>query len=328
VTAVFVILYTAIAGMISVAYTDVANGIVMLVGLSVTLGWLVADAGGPAGLVGRLPPDKVSPLGALSVPRVLGLALPSLFLLLGEANMYQRFFSARSEAAARRSVVGWILGTILVESVIVGIAVAGSVHFPGLDDAGAGGSETIVLRVLTDLLPPALGALLLAAVIAVVVSTADSFLLVPATSLMRDVYQRFVDPEASQRRMVWLLRTVVVLLGVLAWVQLRFFDTILAMALYAYTMYGAGITPAVLAAFFWKRATPAGGVASIAAGMGTTLLWEGLKSAGALPAALAELDTIFFALAASVLALVAVSLATSAPPEWRWRPFFRPRPAP
>ncbi len=328
VTAAFVILYTAIAGMISVAYTDVVNGIVLLAGLATTFVYLLAREGGPAALAARLPPEKTALLGTLSVPEVLSFALPSLILLLGEANMYQRFFSARTEAAARRSVVGWILGTILVEALIVALAVTGSVLVPGLDAEGATGSETVVLHMVTDVLPAGLGALLLAAVIAIVVSTADSFLLVPATNVMRDIYQRFVDPEVDQRTLVRLLRVVVVLLGVLAWAQLRFFETILQMALYAYTMYGAGVTPAVLAAFFWRRATAAGGVASIGCGMVTTLAWEGLKRAGAVPPALASYDTVFFALAASVAALVLVSLATPAPSESRWRPFFHADPIP
>jgi SSS family solute:Na+ symporter/sodium/proline symporter len=301
------------------------NGSILVLGLLATFGYLLVQGGGAAGLLARLPPAKTTPFGGLSLPQVLGLALPSLFLLLGEGNMYQRFFSAKDERSARRSVVGWILGTILVESLIVGIAVAGSVYLPGLDAAGARGSETVVLRVLTDVLPAGLGSLLLAAVIAIIVSTGDSFLLVPATNVMRDLYQRFLNPSADQQTMVRLLRVVVVALGILAWAQLRFFDTILQMALYAYTMYGAGVTPAVLAAFFWKRATAAGGVASIAAGMTTTVGWELLKRAGRVPPALAAYDTVFFALAASVAALVFVSLLTAPPPESKWRPFFQPR---
>jgi SSS family solute:Na+ symporter/sodium/proline symporter len=136
------------------------------------------------------------------------------------------------------------------------------------------------------------------------------------------VWARFVSPRSAGSLVV--LRTVVVALGVLAWLQLRFFSGVLEAALYAYTMYGAGVTPAVLAAFLWRRATPAGGVASIAAGMTVTLLWEGLRRADALPPGAAALDTIFPALGASVLALLVVSLATPPPPESRWRPFFRP----
>jgi solute:Na+ symporter, SSS family len=103
----------------------------------------------------------------------------------------------------------------------------------------------------------------------------------------------------------------VVVLGLAGFVALNFFTTILEMALWAYTMYGAAITPALLAAFIWPRATRQGGVASIASGMAVTLGWEiSGKVSGGYPAGL---PTVYPAFAASVLALVFVSLATPAP---------------
>ena len=136
-----------------------------------------------------------------------------------------------------------------------------------------------------------------------IVSTADSFLLVPATSIMRDIYQRFVNPEVSQKKFLLYSRLVVLALGLFAYLQVQFFTRILEMAVYAYTMYGVGITPALLAAFFWKRATAAGGTCSIAAGMALTIVWEVLGHPLAIP-------TVYPALVGSLLCLVGVSLLT------------------
>ena len=107
---------------------------------------------------------------------------------------------------------------------------------------------------------------------------------------------------------------MVVVLGAVGSIALRFFSTILQMALWAYTMYGAAITPALLAAFFWRRATRAGGVASIAAGMFVTLGWE-IQARAAGGNYLFDMPTVYPAFAASVLALVLVSLATPVPSE-------------
>jgi Na+/proline symporter len=225
---------------------------------------------------------------------------------MGEANMYQKFFSAKDERAARRAVIGWIGGTILVEALIVAVGVFGSLHVHGLTTEQ---SEAIVVRVAVDILPPVLGVLLLAGAAAIIVSTANSMLLTPATNLVRDVYQRFVNPAVGDTTLVLYTRVLVVVLGSAGFVIGNFFPTILAMALWAYTMYGAGITPALLAAFAWPRATPAGGVASIAAGMLTTLLWEIVAlQRGAYPLGL---QTVFPALALSIGTLVLVSLATT-----------------
>lgn len=310
ITAVFVIAYTALAGMISVAYTDVVNGVVLLVGLVIAFPFMLKLAGGWSTVTATLAPEKFQVLGTMTIWEALGYSLPTMLLLLGESNMYQRFFSARDEKAARTSVIGWISGTIFVETLIVVLAIIGSSIFFDINP------ETVILHSVRHGLSPVIGCVLLAAIVAVIVSTADSFLLVPSTNIMRDLYQRFINPDVSQRKMVLYSRIVVILLGIVAFVQVRFFTTVLGMALYAYTMYGVGITPATLAAFLWKRATALGGVCSIASGMITTIAWELLKKPFDVP-------TVYPALILSVSSLIIISLLTPKPPDDKVLPFFQ-----
>jgi len=309
ITALFCIAYTALAGMLSVAYLDVGNGLMMTLGVGAAVFYLIAHAGGFAEAFGALRPDQVSLFGTLDPWVDAGaLFLPTMLLLMGEANMYQKFFSARDERAARRAVAGWICGTMAVETLIVAVGVFGSVSMPGLS---TGDSEAIVMRVAVNVLPAALGVALVCGAAAIIISTANSFLLTPASALMNDVYRKYVNPAATDRQVLLWTRIMVVLLGMLGFVALRFFQTILAMALWAYTMYGAAVTPALLAAFIWPRATRQGGVASIATGMVITLGWEiYAQRAGGYPL---QMATVYPAFAGSVLALVAVSLATPAP---------------
>jgi SSS family solute:Na+ symporter len=326
-TALVVILYTGMAGMLSVVYTDVANGLILILGLVVATPFFLGDAGGFAHLRESLPPEHFTPFGTLSPLEILGIGLPSMVLILGEANMYQRFFSARSEEAARRAVPLWFVLTVFVETLIVVLAVLGRVVYPELS-IDAGEHEQILLRVLRYALPLGAAALLLAAAVAIVVSTGTSFLLVPATNVVNDLYKRYVRPDAPQRTVVRMTRAVIVVLGVLAFVQIQFFTSVLEMALYAYTMYGA-LTPSILAAFFWRRATGAGAVASITGGMITTFVWQFGVPRGWfpwLPAWAADLDAVIPALALAIVLLVVVSLATPPPPPERWRPFSQPRP--
>jgi SSS family solute:Na+ symporter/sodium/proline symporter len=317
ITAAFCVVYTALAGMLSIAYLDVGNGLMMVLGVGAAVGYLVGHAGGPGPALDALRPDQVSLFGTLNPIADAGaLFLPTMLLLMGEANMYQKFFSAKDEGAARRAVVGWIVGTILVETLIVAVGVFGSTALPGLTTAQ---SETIVIRVALERLPVLFGYALLCGAAAIIVSTANSFLLTPASNLMRDVYQRSVNPGATDRQILLYTRVIVVLLGILGLVALNFFTTILAMALWAYTMYGAAITPALLAAFAWPRATRQGGVASIASGMIVTLGWEILAKmrapAGADPVYLLGLPTVYPAFALSLTMLVVVSLMTPPPAE-------------
>lgn len=309
ITALFCIAYTALAGMLSVAYLDVGNGLMMTVGVGAAVLYLIVHAGGLGAAFGALRPDQVALFGTLDPWRDAGaLFLPTLLLLMGEANMYQKFFSARDERAARNAVLGWIGGTIAVESLIVAVGVFGSVFIPGLN---TGDSEAIVMRVAVGTLPTVLGLALTCGAAAIIISTANSFLLTPASALMNDIYRKFINPRASDRQILLWTRVMVVVLGMLGFVALRFFSTILAMALWAYTMYGAAVTPALLAAFIWPRATRQGGTASILCGMMMTLAWEIYsQTAGGYPG---DVATVYPAFLVSVLALVIVSLTTAAP---------------
>jgi SSS family solute:Na+ symporter/sodium/proline symporter len=312
-TAAFVILYTALAGMLSVAHTDVINGSILSLGVIGALAAMVVVLGGPSGVAARVPDHMFSLTapGAVGLKPGLELFFPTLFLILGEANMYQKFFSARTEGSARRAVGWWLLGIIVVETGIALLAITGRALYPDID------SESVIPHVTVHGLAPLFGALLIAAMVAVIVSTADSFLLTPATSVVRDVYRRFLNPGASEAQLVRMSRYVVVALGLLAFAQVGFFPNILSAAYAAYTMYGAGITPAILAAFFWRRATASGGVASISLGMTVTIAWKiWERRLGELPYGF---DAQFPAIAASILALVVVSLLTR--PEEKWRRF-------
>ena len=314
-TAIFCILFTSLAGMLSIAYIDVGNGLIMTVAVSLGVAYLVNDAGGLSASLTQLAPHQVSLFGDIGPQAAFALFLPTMFLLMGEANMYQKFFSARDERAARLAVAGWIVGTIVVETLIDSTGILGSLRITGLD---AVASEAIVIRVATEVLPTGLGVLLVCGAAAIVVSTANSFLLTPSTNLIRDVYQRFINPEVTDRQLVIYTRLIVVAVGALGYIAGTFFPTILAMALWAYTMYGAGITPALLGALIWRRATRAGGVASIAVGMATTVTWEVIGLARAVdgnPVYLFGWQTAYPALALSILTLVVVSLLTPPPSE-------------
>ncbi len=128
--AAFVIVFTAIAGMSSVAYMDLFIGLLATVTMCLALPVLIHRAGGWGAVHAALPASHFTAFDDLSFIQCLELFLPTCLLLLGNQSMYQKFFSARSEKDARRAVVGWIIGTVILETVIVAIAVTGSALFP------------------------------------------------------------------------------------------------------------------------------------------------------------------------------------------------------
>lgn len=300
ITAVFIVFLALTGGLFSVAYTDALSAILILVGLGLGLPFALRDAGG-FGFFHRLPPVEQTWTGGMTIPQTLGYFFPLFMLLLGEQNMYQRFAAARDSATAKRSNIGFFVGAIVVLTLATLIASAAAVVYPSIPP------DTAILRVALDAMPFAVGAPLLAAAVAFIVTTGDSYLLSCSTNVTHDFWVRFFDPQASQTKRLWITRGVVLVLGLFSWVLGTFFPSVLAIQMYSYTMYGAAITPAVLAAILWKRATRAGGVASIVLGGGGTLFWELVlhKPGG--------LNSILFSLPLSIAALILVSFATSKP---------------
>lgn len=331
--AAFVIVFTALAGMASVAYMDVVIGILITsVGfLSVPI--LLHRVGGWAGLHAALPATRFSLLGEfgmrngadegakLALIRALEYFFPTFLLMIGNQSMYQKFFSAKSEKDARLAVAGWFVGTGVLETLIVSLAVFGSALYLGLPRTELNPRE-IIPYTARHALPELIGALLMGAVFAKVISTANNYLFSPATNLVNDVYIRFLNKEATNKNILLVSRALVVALGLWALYQGVHLESVLAKAMYAYTIYSAAITPVVMAAFFWKRATAAGAVVSIFCGTAMTIFWDVGK--GLLPQALVDRDAIFPALIVSLLALIAVSLATRPPRKEQLAPFFDP----
>ncbi len=308
--AVFVIVFTAIAGMASVAYMDVVIGMLATITLLTALPFVLRAAGGWSGVTHALPASHFQVLGDFSFAQAMELFLPTMLLMLGNQSMYQKFFSAKSEKAARNAVVGWIVGTLALETAIVALAVFGSAMFPS-GEVHERPREIIAYTALHGL-PAWLGAVLMGAVFAKIISTANNYLFSPATNLVNDVFTRYIAPEASNKRVLIVSRLVVVLLGIWALYQALHTGSVLAKVLYAYTIYSAALTPVVLAAFYSRRVNAQGAMSAIAAGTLVTFFWDTVR--GHLPSVLAERDAIFPALLASLVCLV-VGSALTAPPK-------------
>jgi solute:Na+ symporter, SSS family len=273
IAAAFVILFTALGGMIAVAHTDLPNGIIIVLACIVSVPFVVIAAGGWGAPAQVLPPSHLevfsSEFGKYPVLKGMSYFLATMLLLLGVQSMYQKFYSARTPGDAKKAVILWIIGTIIVETVVVIIAIYASTKYwgvPNFDPA------SIVLMAAKNMVPAPVGLLLLAAAVVVVLSTGMNYLLSPSTNIIRDIYQKFINPDADSKKMVALQKVFIVILGFIAFLMIfipTYFKlqiSVLKYAYFAYTIYGVALTPALIAALSWKRATKAGGVASIVSG--------------------------------------------------------------
>ncbi len=340
IAALIVIVFTATAGMIAVAYTDLPNGIIILLACFIATPFVIYNAGGAAAM-NNLPPEYLqvinSQFGQMPVLKAISYFLATMLLLLGVQSMYQKFYSAKTPKDARTAVSIWIIGTIFVETVIVVIAVfAASKYMPQIQEfistKGASGMDpaSIVIQAGRDMVPPYVGVLLIGAACVVVISTGMNYLLSPTTNIMRDIYQNIIKPDADQKTMVALQKVFIVIIGVVAYLLCTRLTSVLQMSYFAYTVYGVAITPALIAALAWKRATKAGGLASIVSGSIVALglyvagyVWPSIMSpAGDPNGDPFGLPLIYPSLFVSLVSLIVVSLATKPPKPETLRELF------
>jgi SSS family solute:Na+ symporter/sodium/proline symporter len=335
ITCIVIIGFTALAGMVSIVSVDIFNGTIMIIAMALTLPFAIASHGGLTEVIQTIEgksPEYLSLFEGHDAWWIVGVILPTFLLLMSESSMYQKFSSAEDSAAAKKAVIGMFIGVVVIEFLMCATSVVGYAIYANdarffLADGSINRamSEEIILRIGFEQIPVFVGSMLFAAGVAIILSTGNTFLMVTSTNLSNDILKPyFFKSTKDSKKLIRIQQISIVILGLLAFAMVTQFETILEMAFISYTMIGASLAPVLMASFFWKRVTAAGGVASILAGMTIPILNKILEvtniSLGVLP-----VDTDYIAipsLAASLTLLVVVSLLTKPSPPEKWKPFF------
>lgn len=313
IAAAFIITYAALAGLMSLAWMDLVTGSIIMLTMLIAFPIYWFKAGGWSGIESAFVSDErashLSLLGVYTPTQMVNYILPVFLLVLGDANQYQRIFASRSGKGARSAVTMMIFIAFAIELLIIACAWIASSMTPDPENG-----KYILIYAARHYLALPLGCLFMVTVVAIVISTADSFLHVSATSVVNDLYLPYTKRRPSQKHIVWVSRLFVVVFGIVAYIVTLIFSEstgFFRKALYAYTVYGVSITPTLVAALVWPRATRQGAIASICGGAIVTLVWSEVEIVReSLPAVLADLDAVLPAITVSVAMLVVISLLT------------------
>ena len=197
----------------------------------------------------------------------------------GQPHIVVRFMaidSVKSIPAARRIGISWMT---LCLAGAVGVGFFGIAYFqayPELAGAVNANSEVVFMELARILFNPWIAGVILAAILAAVMSTLSCQLLVCSTTLTEDLYKAFLRPNASQKELIWTGRFMVVAIAVLA-IIIALMDTeekVLGLVAYAWAGFGAAFGPLILLSLLWKRMTLSGAVAGIVVGAVTVILWK------------------------------------------------------
>ncbi|MDH3197881.1 MAG: sodium:solute symporter family protein [Candidatus Krumholzibacteria bacterium] len=303
--AVFVA-YTALGGLWAATISDAVQLAIAAVGVLVAALVVLARAGDAGGLGALLQAKGVAPAyfnpAGEGASFIFWLLLPTVMYTLIGQDFYQRLFAARDARTARAAALAGGVFLVVVSALPVVVGMGARALAP--EGLAPGDAMPWVLR---ELMHPVLGGFILAAVLAAIMSTADSLLTSATAHVVKDVWIEALGraDAGEERRMLALSRVVTVVVGVVALAIGVSLPGIVRTLIYSYTMYTAGVLVPVLGGIVWKRGTRAGALAAIVAGATVALagLAGGLELGG-LPVEIA-------AAGVSATAFVIVSLFSS-----------------
>ena len=271
-------------GFLAVCWTDLVQGLLMSVALLIVPVAALEASGGSETVFYEL--EKINPELLNMVTTVEGQSLSLITILslvgwglgyFGQPHIMARFKATQSAeqlTLARRIAVSWT-GICMVGALLVGLVGVVYTQRMGvvLDDP-----EAIFMLMVNTLFHPVIAGMLLAAILAAIMSTADSQLLVCSTAFAEDFYRDIFRRHASQEEVLRVGRIAVVGIAVLAtWLALNPELSVLGMVSYAWAGFGAAFGPVLVLSLFWKRMTGLGALAGIVAGGTVVVFWKQLQ---------------------------------------------------
>lgn len=311
IVAVFFIGFTAFGGLWAVTVTDFIQIIIAGVGLIAATIFVVVKGGGWDVISTQIqatnvPENYFSLLQGTEPSYVLWLILPMFIYTLIGQDVYQRLFAAKDTKTAYKSAVLAFVILLIICFFPVILGMAGRALFPDLEV-----SSLVVPTIIRAMLPPVFSGFTLAAIIAAVVSTADSILTAATSHVVNDLYVRYfckddTEDPAVQKKLLNISRLMTLVIGVISVVVALAIPSVLMVLNSSYTLFTAGVFSPVVAGLLWKKATKIGAFAGLFSGLAFVALgWGGFSFFG-IPSDIASSLL-------SLVVLIVVSLITYKP---------------
>ncbi len=333
--AIFVLAYTLIGGFLAESASDFMQSIVMIVALAVIVIISTVSAGGIGAVInnakeipgfleffGMADPTTVDGVQATVAGKPLfgaakDYSILSVFSMLawglgyfGMPQVLLRFMAIRKESElkmSRRIAMVWVVISL---SVAVFIGIVGRQLYPTAFLTN-GDAENIFILLAQSSLPAILAGLVMAGILAATISSSDSYLLIAASSVSKNIFQGIAKKNASDKQVMWVSRITLLAIAVIAaLIALDEDSVIFNIVSFAWAGFGATFGPLMLFSLFWKRTTRAGAIAGMLGGGGMVFLWKfAIARLGGAFAIYELLPAFIF----SAILIVVVSLLTKKP---------------
>ncbi len=320
---VVILAYTFMGGFLAVCKTDFIQGSLMFIGLLTVpiLAYMAinCDISGALMAGGVTDPDYLNLMYAEGQPYPLTSILSDLawgFGYCGMPHILVRFMAVRSEREIKKSTVIATVWVAISLGAACVIGVIGRGYIPGLEDAENVFIEMIQAVFSSNGVMIFIGGLFLCGILAAIMSTADSQLLVCASSVSKDIYKDLIKKDAEDRKVLWVSRiTVVVVAAIAILIAWNPESSIMTLVSDAWAGLGCAFGPLVVCSLFWKRTNMAGALAGIISGGAFVILWDYIPFGGKTLYESTGLYSLLLGFFISLIIIIVVSLCTKAPSQ-------------
>lgn len=269
ISVVVVVIYTVMSGMYGVAYTDVIQGIILLViiGLVVPFNALQIS-GGWGNLTANLDPSYFTFKPDISM---IGYTVTSFLYFVAGPPYWQRAFASKSSGTAQKGALGGNIVIMFYTAAVVLIGICSAYIYP---DMGAFDNDMVLLVMVEKCMSPLVYSLTVAAVLAVIMSTTDSYLILSAQVLSVDLAGLFLK-DMDSKKTILLSRISVALIGAFSLVFALTMKDIFQALMLSMTHFAAAVAVPALAALMSRRVTKPAMIASMLSGLAFAIIWSG-----------------------------------------------------
>lgn len=314
--ALVIIVYTFLGGFMAVSWTDFFQGLIMFFAVIIVPTAAVIRLGGVGASTNTL--NEINPELLDMFTKIDGSAIPIIVVIsslawglgyFGQPHILARFMAIKASSQIKQARLIAMIWVVISLSCAVIVGTVGRA-FLKASPLAEGAEETVFMVMINALVSPVFAGILLAAILAAVMSTADSQLLVTSSAITRDFYKVLLRKKAGEKELVWISRFAVIGVAVIAYIiGLNPDSSVLRLVAYAWGGFGATFGPLVILSLSWKRMTRKGALGGIIVGGVTVIAWKQLSGG------IFDLYEIVPGFILSVITIVVVSLLDKKPSQ-------------
>ncbi|SFH79086.1 solute:Na+ symporter, SSS family/sodium/proline symporter [Tindallia magadiensis] len=317
--AIMFVAWTMLGGLLAICWTDFIQGILMVLGTAMAGAFAIALSGGIGELsmgaaeIAKTDPDFIISPFATMPAIIYGISLfmgDGIFSWIGQPTLMVRYMAAKDAKTLNLSG----LMAVFIQSILFGGTFLAALYmrtqFPEASGLPmAGNTETVLIQFFTTMTHPIFAGIFIGSILAAIMSTADSMLIMGSSTLVNDFYIKIFKPDLDKRKALYYGRLATLVLGVLGVLLSLRGGSVLIISWFGWNTLGLFGGP-VLLGLYWPRATREGAIAGLSTGFILLVLWSFLGLEGA-----TNIFQAFPAALATYVVTYIVSLMTPAPPE-------------